>query len=222
MAKFLTTRGVSYEIENIIKGAKRQLVLISPYVRVPKSLLQNLRDANRRKVKITLVYGKKELEPEAKNQLTQLDNLSLYFLENLHAKCFFNEESMVITSLNLFDSSEQNREMGVLINTTADSGVFEEARKEAKLIIDESKKTGLAMPRSDDNSYRIKQESYCIRCRVAIPTDLEKPLCPDCYSIWAKYKDPDFEEKYCHSCGKPELTTIEKPLCYSCYKKLFG
>ncbi len=230
MSKFLTTRGVSYELENIIKKAKRSLVLISPYVSIiPETLFQSLKDADRRKVKITLVYGKKELVPNVISQLGQLDNLSLYFLENLHAKCYFNEECMVITSLNLLDYSEQNnREMGVLVNVAEDKDVFEDALKEAQLIINSSTKYDLGRStvreRSKD-TYSHKAWTgggYCLRCQTGIPLNLDKPLCPNCYSKWLEYKNPDYQEKYCHKCGTPASATIDKPLCHRCYKILFG
>ncbi len=233
MAKFLTKRGVASEIENIINGARSSLVLISPYVKIPESLLQNLINTNKRKVNITLVYGKDELKPEVRSQLEQLDNLSLRFLENLHAKCFFNEESMVITSMNLHDFSEQhNREMGIKINVKEDGQVFSDALREANLIIDESKKYDLQKPKvregSKEHSTSPKATSKsqpagcCIRCRTSIPINAEKQLYHDCYSKWAEYKNPDYEENYCHACGKPTPTTKGHPLCYRCFKVLFG
>ena len=64
-------------------------------------------------MKISVVYGKNQLEPDTFKKLTELKNAKLYYLNNLDAKCYFNEKSMVITSLNLYDFSEQNnREMG--------------------------------------------------------------------------------------------------------------
>ncbi len=107
MAKFLTTRGTSSNLENIINAAERRLVLISPYVRIPETLFPCLKAADKKNVKITLVYGKKGgLSDDLIGQLKQLVNLSLYFDRNLHAKCYFNETSMVITSMNLYDYSE--------------------------------------------------------------------------------------------------------------------
>ena len=229
MAKFLTTRGVSYEIENIIKNANRFLVFISPYVSIPETLLQSLKDTDRRKVKIALVYGKRELDYEVRSQLEQLDNLSLYFLENLHAKCYYNENHMVITSLNLLDYSEQNnREMGILVSVAEDKDVFEDAYKEAQLIIHSSTKYDLrrsTIRERPKDTYSHKAGTgggHCLRCQTGIPFNLDKPLCPNCYSKWSEYKNPDYQEKYCHRCGAPALTTIDKPLCHRCFKILFG
>lgn len=136
MAKFLTTRGTTSEVEKIINNAQKSVVLITPYVSIPVSLFQNLTDADKRGVRITLVYGKKRLERDVHAHLRRLKNLRVYFLENLHAKCYFNELSMVITSLNLYDFSEQkNREMGVLVTRQDDKDVFTEAVQEAQRIM---------------------------------------------------------------------------------------
>ena len=218
MARFLTTRGASYEIENIISTAKNSLVLISPYIKIPEPLLQSLKDAAKRKVKITLVYGKGKLKPDVVSQLEQLDNLSLYFLNNLHAKCFLNEECMVITSLNLLDSSEQNREMGVLISAKDDEDVFKGAVKEAKLIIGSSTKDELRRPKGKPYSYRTKQTGFCIRCKRKIPYNLDYPLCDECFEVWVQYGDLDYPEHYCHTCGKRASTSKARPECNSCYK----
>jgi hypothetical protein len=94
MAKFLTTRGTSSNLENIINTAHRSLVLISPYIKIPETLFPCLKDADKRNVKTTIIYGKKDdLNDSVIGQLKQLHNLTLYFDRNLHAKCYFNEAS---------------------------------------------------------------------------------------------------------------------------------
>ena len=70
---------------------------------------------------LRLVYGKEALKPSVFKQLKQLKHIKLLYLKNFHGKCYFNEKSMVITSLNLYDYSEQNnRELGVLITREDD------------------------------------------------------------------------------------------------------
>ena len=83
MAKFLTSRGTTLEIENIINNADKGLVLIAPYWRIPSSLFQNLLTAEKRGVGITIVYGKKDLHTEVKQQLLQLKNTRIYLTISL-------------------------------------------------------------------------------------------------------------------------------------------
>ena len=248
MAEFLTTRGTSSAIEKIINDARDRLVLISPFVKIPDTLFQNLKVADRKPVKITLVYGKDELKPDVKNQLKQLNNLSLRFLKELHAKCFFNEECMVITSMNLYDFSEiNNKEMGVLVTVKDEPDVFEKAREEADRIVVSAgevklrssvfekagKRLGKEMksvivsaikdepqkPTSKTRTTsRTRAEGFCIRCKRRIPYNLDAPYCPTHFKVWARWKDSDYEEKFRHTCGRPAPTSKARPECNSCYK----
>lgn len=232
MAKFLTTRGTTSKIEYIINHAKRHVVLISPFVKIPETLFQCIQGVDKNNVKISIVFGKKDLEPEVKGQLGTLKNLKLYYLENLHAKCFFNEDTLVITSLNLYDFSEHsNREMGVLLTQKDDEIAFKEAIEEANRIINLA--DNLLKTQNDSKgslsgrtaSSRKKSEGtglngYCIRCDSKIPFNPDKPYCPTCFKEWSQWENPDYEEEYCHKCGKHKVTTIERPLCNACYRKL--
>lgn len=145
MAEFLTTSGVAHNIEEVITGARSQLFLISPYLRLSKTLWERLRDAGQRGVKVILIYGKNELTGDQRDSLLKLNNLSLYYFENLHAKCYFNETIMVITSMNLHEFSEKtNREMGILISKIQDKELFAKAIDEATSILRSSKRDELA------------------------------------------------------------------------------
>lgn len=141
MAKFLTTLEVSARIEKIIRESIHEITLISPYLKLSKILFDRLKDTDKRNIKIRLIYGKKELSSEEFRLLSELVNLELYFYENLHAKCYFNEDLMVITSLNLHEFSQaNNREMGILIKRKEDEKLYNDAVKEAKSILQNSSK----------------------------------------------------------------------------------
>lgn len=143
MPEFLTTHKTASYIEDVIMKAKARLVLVSPYLDLSDALFNRLKDANNRNVQVTLIYGKDKLKPERKNQLKVLRNLSLFFCKELHAKCYFNETTMVITSMNMYEFSEKNnREMGVLITKEADTHVYNEASEEVESILRASKHEG--------------------------------------------------------------------------------
>lgn len=231
MAKFLTTRGTTSQLENIINTAGKRLVLISPFIRIPETLFQCIQDADRRNVSIKVVYGKSELKQEVISQLKQLHNLSLYFNKDLHAKCFCNESSMIITSMNLYDYSElHNREMGILITVEDDKNLYGDAIKEVERIVEFSERIDLRKQGSKHSSIihvqstsqkptTVTVKGFCIRCKKSIPFNPDKPYCLTHFKVWVKWEDPDYEEKYCHLCGKQTATTIEYPLCRTCYRK---
>lgn len=234
MADFLTTIGTSYRIETIIMEAKRTLTLVSPYLQLSKTFYERIKDASNRKVNIRIIYGKDDLKPNERNSLAELENVELYFFENLHAKCYFNEEDMVITSMNMYEFSEKNnREMGVYINKTADSTLFNKANEEALSIVQSSEIIQLAKTNRQfyrdknplpDNKNGVKnskkpERGYCIRCKTRIPYDMTRPYCWSCYTIWAQYANPLYDENACHACGEYEITSMDKPLCKDCFNK---
>ncbi len=140
MAKFLTTIGNSFYIEQIILNAEKHLTLATPYLNLSKNLIDRLTDADKEDIRITLIYGKNELNKNEKKKIESLNNIEIYFCENLHAKCYLNEQSMIITSMNLYEFSERNnREMGILIEKQVDNQVFEDTLKEIESIKNSSK-----------------------------------------------------------------------------------
>ncbi len=61
-------------------------------------------------------------------------------------------------------------------------------------------------------------KGHCIRCAKRMKYNTEKPLCPKCYKLWAKWSDENYEEKYCYACGLKHATSMRKPVCLPCYR----
>lgn len=225
MAEFLTKNGTSYNIENIIIDAKSKLI----YLQISKTFYERLKDASNKNVSIKIIYGKDELKPNERNSLAELKNVELYFFENLHAKCYFNETKMVITSINMYEFSEKNnREMGVLIDRNTDKDLFDKAVAETLSIIQSAEQTALRktdrpifvdkkQANNKQTNYRKIIRGYCIRCETRIDYNPTRPYCGDCFSIWAQFENPDYQENVCHRCGEYEMTSMNKPQCYNCY-----
>jgi hypothetical protein len=136
MAEFLRTSGISYQIEDIIINAKEKLIIISPYLKLTDNLFERLKEKDSENIELIFIYGKSELNENEKRKLHSLKNLSLYYYKNLHAKCYFNESKMLITSMNLHEFSERNnREMGIFVEKQVDSSIFENAEQESFSII---------------------------------------------------------------------------------------
>jgi len=240
MVAFLNTSKAYAEIEEIIDKATTKVVLISPYIRISDQLFDRLKHKDRQGIGTIVVCRGKDLDTEEKGKLRQLKNLELRFDEDLHAKCFFNEKFMVITSLNLFDYSRQNnREMGILLSSDEDSDTFKEALREVNFIVESAKKDSLIgsiargiareakavidsstkdKPSIAKTTSRTKREGHCIRCNKSIPYDIDKPYCLPCARLWNKSGGyGDHKEKYCHQCGNKISTTYYSPRCGSCY-----
>lgn len=208
MADFLTTKGFASELENILRKAKKEIILVSPYLQLSKNFIERLEEASNNGVKITLIYGKAELKEDVEDILSGLNNFSAYFYKDLHAKCYANESQLIIGSMNLYEYSEQhNREMGVLISKTKDGDVFREALAEVASIV----------KNSEERVFEEYEEvGFCIRCGVEIPFNPEKPFCLKCYRQY-KNEEEQYWEEYCHSCGKKKRKIeFENPLCRAC------
>jgi phosphatidylserine/phosphatidylglycerophosphate/cardiolipin synthase-like enzyme len=141
MAKYLRTSSISAELENLIRDARKELYIISPYLKLSDQVRELLNDKEREKVDVRIIFGKQELAPTEMSFLEDLKYVRLYFSKNLHAKCYLNESKMIIASMNLYEFSQvNNREMGILIDTEneEDKKVYEDATKDIDSIIHNS------------------------------------------------------------------------------------
>ncbi len=142
MAKFITTKQITSELEDLIKKADERLYVVSPYLKLSKDFrdLLTYRNTNRKDTKI--IFGKQELNPEQMTFFQGLRFVYLFFSEDLHAKCYINDTKMIITSMNFYDfSMMNNKEMGILIDkaVTEDIQVYNDAWSEIDFIEKTSK-----------------------------------------------------------------------------------
>jgi phosphatidylserine/phosphatidylglycerophosphate/cardiolipin synthase-like enzyme len=225
MAKFLNAKQSLGEIERIISNAKSTIVMISPYIKINDDLIQRLKDAGElRRVNVLMVCRKRDLNLVEREKLGAIHNLSLCFNERVHAKCFFNEDTMVITSLNLYDSSlGDNREMGVLLKNTieGDKEAFEEAKNEAKFIIRECQSDTSRLKLQQLKVEQIPQMKAEHKSSNAIKIRTEKKDGSIFKEISKFFGFDDLEDNngYCIRCGKTIIFNIDAPLCRNCYQQ---
>lgn len=249
MAKFLSTRATSAQIEQIINDGKKYVVLVSPFLKLSASVVQIIIESAERGTRTIVVYGKDDLQPELQSKLKKIPNLELYFVKNLHAKCYFNEELLVLSSMNLYEFSEINNwEMSVFISKLDDKELYLSALNDVKRNLRiigadvsfepndtktaddaNSLKTPISVPvLFDDLQKKLRQTvkklapegGVCIRCGEKIPADYDKPYCKSCYHSWLRFENYEYKEKRCHLCGNDAKTTIEYPLCFPCFNKI--
>lgn len=229
MVDFLTTTGISFHLEAIIKKADEKLILVSPYLRINERIRELIEDKNRMKINIIVIYGKNELQPDEQNWLRSLDFVRTGFCKNLHAKCYLNEKEALVTSMNLYDFSQQNNnEMGIYVSKEKDTEVYDEINKEVMRLFrvsEELKVTVEKIPRQEVDKPNMNTPSvtgFCIRCKKEIKQDPLSPYCKDCFTTWNKFGNEEYQEKVCHICGNDAKSSKKKPICYKCYKKNKG
>src|SRR5690348_14779422 len=98
MAEFLTGKTLDDKLTDIIWNAKKELVILSPFIRLDKycrSIFKKLK--NKPELEVVIVFGKNE--NKAERSLTQedleifmeLSNVVIIYCSNLHAKFYANE-----------------------------------------------------------------------------------------------------------------------------------
>ncbi len=237
MAEFLTTAGISYNLEELIKNSDEKLFLVSPYLQIADSLKHRLKERDlQRIVGIHVVY-RKDTEINAKDLsfLQELNSVTISACENLHAKCYLNENTAIIASMNLYQYSQQNnREMGIKVEKEDDPELYKDIFEEVTMLLqtsqhpefpaEKSKKdaptASKKVPKKIAKKHQKKAMGFCIRCGTDLKFNPEKPLCYKCFNSWEKYSNPEYTEKFCHACGTKCSSTVAKPVCYACYKKL--
>lgn len=231
MAKFLNTTGVSYHLEELIKGTKERLILISPYLQLSDRIKEHLSNLNIQKRDIRIIYRENKLQLEENNWLESQIGIRTSVCKNLHAKCYINENEAIITSMNLYEFSQRNNnEMGIYISKTHDAELYDAALGEVQRLLTISEEIRVTVKKvtadpSSNTEKKVeskfpykkpvnKHTGFCIRTGVEIPFNVEKPMSYDAFKSWSKYGDPDYSEKFCHFSGELSNgnTSISRPI----------
>lgn len=213
MSKFLTTKAIGATLEQIIRNAKREVYLISPYMKPDHMYLTELHRAADKGVKIRVIYGKTELIDDVREALREIKNIEGRFLEHLHAKMYFNENELLITSMNFYDFSERNnREVGVYFKRVQNGLLFRQAFEEAQFM----------WKLANENEYEadeVDSEGFCIRCSANMTFNPIYPYCNSCFKADNKTISDARLEVVCHGCGNQHNSSYANPLCNACLAK---
>jgi phosphatidylserine/phosphatidylglycerophosphate/cardiolipin synthase-like enzyme len=239
MVEFLNTEGASYRLNQLIKNADHEIILISPFLKINQKIKDLIENQDRKRTtNIKIIYGKYELQPDEDNWIKQLDSVRLAFCKELHAKCYLNEKEAIMTSMNLYEYSQVNNyEMGIYVTKEDDPSLYQNIYDEAMDIFRISDELKITIEKVDkkaepkleqkkasfssnvNNSKKKAEVGFCIRCQEQIKLDPMYPYCKKCFTSWNKYKNEEYKEKHCHICGKSTTSSKIKPTCYDCFKK---
>lgn len=126
MATFLHDDDLNAEIGRIFREAEQQLVIISPFIKLHSRLKDALKSkSNPHKLNIVVVFGKNEnkieksLSKDEFDFLREFPNITIKYQPRLHAKYYANERSAILSSMNLYDFSQNNNiEFGILTESS--------------------------------------------------------------------------------------------------------
>ena len=236
--EILGTSTVSASVESLIERSQSVLFIVSAYFKPWDRVSRAIKGARARNVQVVMLLrgGDKRVENLSRSAEFVAHGVRVALLSRLHAKIYASESEVILTSMNLYDSSALDSfEVAVRFTKEADPEAFrnvlEQVRDLGRKAEEEAKVASVernqvhpidaallqAKPARPASRPAARERGHCIRCDAAIPFDPERPFCADCYKSWAKYANPDYEEAQCHRCGKAGKTSAAKPLCRPCW-----
>lgn len=154
-AEFLSSVGVSYQIDRIISEANGEIILLCPRLKLHESILLRLNQADQRNVRITVVYGQERNQIRGQRWYRDLRNLRILYHDRLNSMIYSNEKEMIVTSMELSEmSAGATTDMGVLITKLRDRKAFEDGMYEQELLIEHAEEVfaGANFEKAEDTS----------------------------------------------------------------------
>lgn len=135
--KVIGTTEISFEIENILKNAENFLIMVSPYFKLNQRLKVRLSDAFKSVDQVYILHRENELKYNDSKWLKTFNNINIFSIKNLHSKIYINEETALISSMNLYEYSQiNNHEIGVKIDCDYDIEEFKDTLNEVRVILE--------------------------------------------------------------------------------------
>jgi phosphatidylserine/phosphatidylglycerophosphate/cardiolipin synthase-like enzyme len=242
--QLLRNHQLSAAIIDLIQDAREYVFLVTPYFRSWPLLDRALHVASRQEKNIVLILRDIPDNHRLMRQLNADFGFDVILIANLHTKLYLSERSVIVTSMNLYDASQENNyEVGYQIRNQRTAKEFKDEiirndilslkpaaylRGRYGIALSNEKKQELEreaeMAQERIRAYESKPKSassddgYCIRCGRPIQRSDFLVLCGDCYQIWAQFENWEYPEHYCHHCGTSVTTTKRKPLCDTCFR----
>lgn len=121
MAKFLKGNALNAAIEEIFDDCEKELIIVSPFIKLHTRFTNALKaKKNLDKLEIKILFGKNEKDisksfnKEDFEFLKDFPNIQISYNEHLHAKYYSNENHAVLSSMNLYEySQDKNIEFGI-------------------------------------------------------------------------------------------------------------
>lgn len=126
MAKFLKGNLLNAAVEEIFDNCDRQLIIVSPYIKLHNRFINSLKSKkNNDKLHIQILFGKNEkdisksINHDDFQFLKDFPNIEIRYNQHLHAKYYSNDSKAILSSMNLYDYSQNNNiEFGILTNAS--------------------------------------------------------------------------------------------------------
>jgi len=145
MAEFITENDLNSALSDIFETADYELIVISPYIKLHERIKSILKTKLKNPdLSITVVFGKNEnnvSKSMSKNDFEffkQFPNIQIRHEKRLHAKLYSNDYDVLITSMNLYDYSQDTNIESGIIGSTSDKKIGKEALKYFTRVMEQS------------------------------------------------------------------------------------
>lgn len=221
--EFLTDWQIGDGLLRIVREARQQLTLVSPYNRHWGHLKREIEAAQRRGVQITAYY-----RAEDPGHAPEYEGAAVFPVRMLHAKIYANESVALVTTLNLLETSAAySREVGFLVRDPKlrrEIDAYVQSLADAGVADQEFAPAGAVPPRAASRpaiatvqtpteiAQVIAVSGFCIECGTPKEFNARLPLCTSCYARYGR----NSTHKICHRCGEEHPARVSDPLCQNC------
>ncbi|MBN2157723.1 MAG: phosphatidylserine/phosphatidylglycerophosphate/cardiolipin synthase family protein [Candidatus Lokiarchaeota archaeon] len=250
MVEFLPMEAACGEIVKVIIDARKFIIIISPFLDFPEKIYSHLKYASKeRGILVEIYYRKKKATiQEAKRVAEELKYVNLYCVANLHSKCYYNENKMVVSSLNLLKSSwKKNWEMGFLIEpetSIKDKNLYDKVIENVETMRRSGDTTPIhetadeydekLLPAIDwtimnsSQEIKVKPENFkeqrsgiwlCKLCGFELMHNTDSNKTLICPECGKLSLRPIEERGFCIGCRKFVFFNVKTPFCTVCYYK---
>lgn len=229
MAKFLADEQLNVAIRDIIEKANSELVIVSPYIKLHDRIKSSLNQhSNNHELNISVVFGKNEqdlsksISREDLLFFTKFPNVRIKYESRLHAKYFANESYSLITSMNLYDFSQNNNiEVGILTEYQFIGGkANDEAYSYFSNIIDMAKVIFEKRPNYEKNIFSMPKtykDSSILQDKLEAHFS-GKEVVPKIIDRKPDTRPHTIPKGFCIRTGVPIDFNLEKPFSADAYK----
>lgn len=227
--KFLKTYELTTEIIKLIESTKSYCYIVSPYIKIWPQLERALNIASTKQIFLTFIIRE---DPKSSFLIQKLNielGFEVFVIKDLHIKLYLNEAGCILSTMNLYDASQQNNlELGYFV---IDSNNIKKNILEDYILSDI---TAVRYPgRFENKRFEIlknvsatkeilNQKGFCVDCNQSIDSDFSSnsPRYIRCYSCYVNH-NPNFNKiKFCHFCGKQHVSFDYRPFHIECETKL--
>ncbi|WP_426754781.1 phospholipase D-like domain-containing protein [Myxococcus sp. Y35] len=137
---FIPHDQISTAVQDLIKEADRELILVTPYFKPWNHLQTAIRTRLKARIPVTLIIRADEIQKTAPYLQPFADEgARVLSLDRLHAKLYMSEKQAVLTSMNLLETSALNSwECALRIKESDSPGLFEKFVEQVRAIREHS------------------------------------------------------------------------------------